>query len=179
MVETIKYNYLINQYKNRIYSYAFYMMRNRMDADDVTQEVFIRIWKNMGVFNLSSARSWIMKTTHNLCLDYLRSRKAAVERSHFVDEENEEIIKDEFTYAPDDSAHYSFIEEDITEAVKRLPEKLRSVFVMYEIQGIKYSDISDILEIPINSVKVYLLRARKKLQMELIKYRPEEVNKYG
>jgi RNA polymerase sigma-70 factor, ECF subfamily len=81
MIETIKYNILVNKYKNRIYSYAFYMMRNRMDADDITQEVFIRIWKNMGVFSMSSAKSWIMKTTHNLCLDYLRSRKVAVERN--------------------------------------------------------------------------------------------------
>jgi RNA polymerase sigma-70 factor, ECF subfamily len=177
MIETIKYNYLINLYKNRIYSYAFYMMRNRMDADDVTQEVFIRIWKNMGVFNMASAKSWIMKTTHNLCLDYLRSRKISVERNKFMDEEVEDEIEIYYNYSPYDSAHAGFLQEDIKAAVMNLPGNLKSVFVMYEIQGFKYADISRTLDIPLNSVKVYLMRARKKLQTELLKYRPEEVNK--
>jgi RNA polymerase sigma-70 factor, ECF subfamily len=175
MIETIKYNYLLSQFKHRIYSYAFYMLRNRMDADDITQEVFIRIWKNMGVFRISSARSWIMKTTHNLCLDYLRNRKISNERTCFVVDEEENKINDKLTYLPDDSAHITFMEEDVSEAIGRLPENLRSVFVLYEIQGFKYVDISKTLGIPLNSVKVYLLRARKKLQMELMKYRPEEV----
>jgi RNA polymerase sigma-70 factor, ECF subfamily len=178
MIETIKYNYLVNQHKSRIYSYAYYMMRNRMDADDVTQEVFIRIWKNMGLFSWTSAKSWIMKTTHNLCLDYLRSRKIKLERSRFIDEEDEDRIKDDFSFTPDDSAHISFLEEDIKGAVLSMPENLRSVFVMYEIEGMKYADISKSLDIPLNSVKVYLLRARKRLQIELLKYKPEEVKKH-
>ena len=47
------------------------MLRNKLDADDVTQEVFIRIWNNFEKFDANAAKSWIMKTTHNLCLDYL------------------------------------------------------------------------------------------------------------
>jgi RNA polymerase sigma-70 factor, ECF subfamily len=179
MVETIKYNYLVNQHKSKIYSYAYYMLRNRMDADDITQEVFIRIWKNMGLFKLTSARSWIMKTTHNLCLDYLRNRKTALERNRFVDDEEGDDLKDDLNYSPDDAAYYSYMDEHIKAAIARLPENLRSVFIMYEIQGFKYTEISTMLEIPLNSIKVYLLRARKRLQKELAEYKPEEVKNYG
>ena len=74
-IKETRYHILIRQYKNLIYGYAFYMMKNRMDADDVTQEVLIKIWKNIDSFNYLSAKSWIMKTTHNLCIDYLRKKK--------------------------------------------------------------------------------------------------------
>ena len=58
----------------------------------------------------------------------------------------------------------------IKEHIEELPEQLKSVFVLYEMQGLKYKEISNVLDIPINSVKVYLLRARKKLQEGLKKY---------
>jgi RNA polymerase sigma-70 factor (ECF subfamily) len=60
--------------------------------------------------------------------------------------------------------------EKIKEAIQKLPENLKSIFVLYEIEGFKYREISQILDIPLNSVKVYLLRARKKLQEELKDY---------
>jgi DNA-directed RNA polymerase specialized sigma24 family protein len=68
----------------------------------------------------------------------------------------------------------SFYEIALLEKVKSLPHYLRSVFVLYEIQGFKYKEISKSLDIPINSVKVYLLRARKKLQEELKSYELQE-----
>jgi RNA polymerase sigma-70 factor (ECF subfamily) len=63
----------------------------------------------------------------------------------------------------------------VKEAVQRLPDNLRSVFVLYEIEELKYKEISMALDIPINTVKVYLLRARKKLQEELKEYEPQEI----
>lgn len=179
MVQTVKYNYLVKAYKHRIYGYAYYMMHNRMDADDITQEVFIRIWKNMGIFNISSAKAWIMKTTHNLCIDFLRRRQISVARHQFVDNETEETLADSDIPGPDSITDLNLAGEAIEEALGRLPDVLRSIFIMYEIQGFKYEDISKSLEIPLNSVKVYLMRARKKLQNELRSYRPAEVKQNG
>ncbi len=56
------------------------MLKNRMDADDITQEVLIKIWKNINQFNILAAKTWIMKTTHNLCIDYLRRRKSELSK---------------------------------------------------------------------------------------------------
>lgn len=167
MITETKYNFLINQYKNKIYSYALYILHNKMDADDVAQEVLIKIWQNIDKFNVLAAKTWIMKTTHNLCIDYLRKRK---------------VDGDKFPLNIDDISEFKGIDDDIVGKIEEsfsemrlkkeiyeLPNLLKSVFIMYEIQEMKYKDISKILDIPLNSVKVYLFRARKTLQKKLIK----------
>ena len=148
-----------------------------MDADDVTQEVLIKIWKNIDNFNMSSAASWIMKTTHNLCIDYLRKRNISMKREFEINEqfENEHRSYDRWS-DPEIEARREFLKAKIKQAVELLPDQMKIVFVMYELQGLKYREISEITNIPLNSVKVYLLRARKKLQEELKEYKDEKVD---
>jgi len=177
MLETIGYKALVNRYKNRIFSYSIYMLRNSMDAEDVTQEVLIRLWNNMGKFKLPAAGSWIMRTTHNLCIDYLRRNQIARQRSVYIDEDDnseEKIMDNHKENHPEITAQQNIVLEKIKSAVQKLPENLKSVFVLYEIEGFKYKEISSVLDIPINSVKVYMLRARKKLQEELKDYARQE-----
>lgn len=144
------------------------LLRNKMDADDISQEVLIRIWENMDQFNILSAASWIMKTTHNLCIDYLRKRKRNFTRELEISDEIAETVKDNCNASnPFAAAHMNDISQKVEEAIERLPENLRSVFVMYEINEMKYVEISKALDLPLNSVKVYLLRARKRLQEDL------------
>ena len=168
MLKTLRYKILIKQHKNRIYSYSYLMMRNRMDADDITQEVLIRIWNNIDNFNIDKAKSWIMRTTHNLCLDYMRKQKSETKKFVEIDDEFENNYS-ESDMMTDMEIQFrrETIKSKITEAVDKLPEHLKSVFVFYELEGLKYKEISEVLDIPLNSVKVYLLRARKKLQLEL------------
>lgn len=176
MLNETRYTFLIQQYKNKIYTFALYMLKNKMDADDVTQEVMIRIWQNIDRFNMLAAKTWIMKTTNNLCIDYLRKRAAAFGRELEIDE----VFEDSYSTNADKdnpylTTHFKMMASIIKEAIQKLPENLRSVFVLYEIQGFKYSEISKMLDLPLNSVKVYLLRARRKLQEELKKIEPQEV----
>lgn len=146
-----------------------------MDADDVTQEVFIRIWQNIGSFNILAAKTWILKTTHNLCIDFLRKRSSAMLKEFSIDEEFENFVSTEKSeHNPYLITHVRMMSSKIKDAIKELPENLRSVFVLYEIQGYKYKEISSALNIPINSVKVYLLRARKKLQEAMKNYEVQE-----
>ena len=171
-----RYRFLIQQYKNKIYTYSLYMLKNRMDADDVTQEVMIRIWQNIDKFNILAAKTWIIKTTNNLCIDYLRKRSIAVNREFEIDEFFEDTYsKNHNSENPYLITHFKMVASKVKEAIQRLPENLRSVFVLYEIEEMKYEEISKALDLPINSVKVYLLRARKKLQEELKDYEAHEV----
>ena len=176
MFEEQRYRFLIQQYKNKIYSYSLFMLKDKMDADDVTQEVMIRIWQNIDKFNLLASRTWIMKTTNNLCIDYLRRRQVSFERNYSITEEIEDEYGSESTeHNPYLTAHLKMMASKVKEAIGSLPENLKSVFVLYEIQGMKYKEISKALDLPINSVKVYLLRARKKLHEELRQYEAQEV----
>ena len=171
-----KYQFLIQQYKNNIYSYALYMMKNRMDAEDISQEVLIKIWQNVGKFNILSAKTWIMRTTHNLCIDYLRKRQSSYSKEYSIDEDFLESFADGLEENnPLIKTHLKMMTDKIKKTIQNLPEKLKSVFVLYEIQGMKYREISKSLDMPLNTVKVSLFRARKKLQEELKHYEKQEV----
>ncbi len=174
MLNQKKYRVLILQYKNKIYTYSLYMLRNKMDADDVTQEVLIRIWQNIDKFNILSAKTWIMKTTNNLCIDYLRKRSREMKREVEIDDIFEEKYSNmNNSESPLNKTNNNIIMERIKESIERLPDSLKSIFILYEINGLKYKEISKSLDIPINTIKVYLLRARKKLQEELKNYENE------
>ncbi|MBK7105065.1 MAG: sigma-70 family RNA polymerase sigma factor [Ignavibacteriae bacterium] len=175
MLTDTKYNFLVQQYKSRIYNYSVYLLKNKMDAEDVTQEVLIRIWGNLGSFNILSAKTWIMKTTHNLCLDYLRKRKSEFSKNPYSIDDVSDYIENNDEENPMLKIENEIQTENIKSKIQELPENLRSVFVLYELQNMKYKEISKSLDIPINSVKVYLLRARKQLQEKLSKLKLQEV----
>ena len=152
------------------------MLRNKMDAEDTTQEVLIKTLKNIGKFNILAAKPWILRTTHNLCIDYLRKRKNRSYKELTLNEEFSESFKDLHSENdPLNEAHNKIMMEKVKNIIKKLPDNLKSVFVLYEIQGMKYKEISSSLNMPLNSVKVYLMRARKELQKELKEYELQEV----
>jgi len=152
------------------------MVKDHMDAEDVTQEVMIRTWQNINKFKFIAARAWIMRTTHNLCLDYLRRRGRKYNREVSIDDKLSENIGDEKnTVMPDEILDKNIIDQKIKNAVENLADNLKSSFVLYELQGFKYKEISKILDIPLNSVKVNILRARKQLQKDLTIYAREEI----
>ena len=150
------------------------MLRNHMDAEDITQEVMIRIWQNINKFNFLAARAWIMRTTHNLCIDYLRRNKNQYQKELSIDDNLSERIEDQRNAVmPDEALNQNLLDKNIKQAVESLPERLKSPFVLYELQGFKYKEISKILDVPLNTVKVNILRARKQLQQDLKLYARE------
>jgi len=175
MLQSSKFDYLIEQNKNKIFNYSLYMLHNQMDAEDITQEVMIRIWQNIDKFNFLAARAWIMRTTHNLCIDYLRRNKNRYQRELSIDDNLSERIEDKRNAVmPDETLIQSLLDKNIKCAVENLQERFKSPFVLYELQGFKYKEISKILDVPLNTVKVNILRARKQLQKELKIYAREE-----
>ena len=146
-----------------------------MDAEDITQEVMIRTWQNIDKFNFLAAPAWIMRTTHNLCVDYLRRNNKQYKQEISIDDDLYEKIEDvNGTTLPDKALNNKILDEKIKSTIENLPERLKSSFVLYEVQGFKYREISKILDIPINSVKVNILRARKQLQRTLKVHAREE-----
>ncbi|RJP70444.1 MAG: sigma-70 family RNA polymerase sigma factor [Ignavibacteriales bacterium] len=168
MTEAIKYKIILQQFKNKIYSYSYYLLRDKMDADDVTQEVLVAIWKNIDGVNAFSVKKWIMTTTHNKCLDMLRKRSLVYQRQAvFNYDDEEEITMADEANRPDTITEKKIEKKALLDAIEKLPDVQKHALLLYEIHGFKYKEISEILKLPVNTLKVYLLRARQNLLKQL------------
>jgi RNA polymerase sigma-70 factor, ECF subfamily len=174
MISGIKFKYLANQHKDRIFNYSLWMVKNRHDAEDITQEVLLKIWKHASSVKKESFPAWVIRITHNLCIDYIRKRKVRIKYEQPQYNETQEFPDN--TDSKSDilnQTHMSLFDNKLTNALNTLPELQRRALLLFEIQGLKYREISEVLEIPINSVKVNIFRARESLQKELSKYRED------
>lgn len=132
---------------------------------DVTQDTFIRLWEHRTALEEERVLSWLLRVARNACIDQMRKRK--VRRS--VDDEEGSIVDSlpDAARSPDGDAAASLFNERLEQALERLGEPHRSIVVLREIQEYKYEEISDVLNLPLNTVKVYLHRARKALRNDL------------
>lgn len=167
MIRELEFKILCQRHCDEIFRYALGLLGNRADAEDATQEVLLRVWDNLPKVNVFHARAWILRTTRNYCLDQIR-RRSNQATPILVDDELLNDQPDDLALDPSDAADSSFRLEQARAALVKLPEKLRSVFLLYEVNGLRYREIAQALDIPLNTVRVYLSRARAKLA-ELIR----------
>ena len=163
---------LVNTYSDRAYSVAFGVMGNHHDAADMTQEAFIKIYKNISKFNFrSSFNTWLYRIVKNTCIDELRKkkRKNTVSLDTGVENEDGEYLMQ----ISDDSADIQTILEKeeasqlLMDALMTLGEKHRGVLVLADIKGYDYLEIAEMLELPVGTVKSRISRAREKLAVIL------------
>ncbi|MBN2235403.1 MAG: sigma-70 family RNA polymerase sigma factor [Opitutales bacterium] len=155
--------------KDKLFRYARYTLGDAADAEDAIQEVFVRLWNAMESGRIDNCGHWLMRTMHNYCVDLLRKRRRTSDRNVALREDSDDAAMAWSAHGADPSAEMDCrsLGTRIDRAVHGLPETLRSVFLMYEVNGLKYREIAAHLCLPINSVKVHLLRARRMLQEEL------------
>ena len=160
-----KFKIYVSQYKDLIYSQAYYFTKSTEDAQDITQDVLIKLWHHLDNVPRRSAKSWLLKVTKNLCIDHSRKRRELAVSAIAVNSDGDEMSLEQEDYGlnPEQETINLDSKERIMSAIHRLPEKVKNVVIMREIQDLKYDDIASALEIPINSVKVYLHRGRKLL----------------
>lgn len=164
---------LVEAYQDRIYGYLVRMLADPDEAEDVAQEVFLRAYRSLGRFRgASSFHTWLYRIASNLAIDVARRRKrqdnsvsldAPLESGE--DEYEREIADD--SRAPDQISEQAELQRAVRQAVMDLPEKLRDVVVLYELQGESYEDIADILDVPLGTVKSRLFNARGLLKKRL------------
>ena len=159
----------MNRHKDGIYSQALYFLGDHREAEDVTQEVLIRAWENIAKIRKRSARTWLMRVTHNLCIDYVRRAKSG---GRAIKSEDMSILEGRAASSLRESDPEQLLvdvelSDRILSALRQLPESLRSVMILREIQDMRYEEISRALDIPLNTVKVYIHRGRQELQRAL------------
>jgi RNA polymerase sigma-70 factor (ECF subfamily) len=167
MADPIRFDQVMVRLSSRVYSLARYSLGSSQDAEDVTQDVFIRLWENWARVDLERVKSWLIRVTINACVDFRRRRAARPEARR---SRGPGPALDDCTSGatdPSSAAESSELRSRVAEAIAGLREPYRSILILREIEGLSYGDISETLNIPMSSVKVNLHRARARLTERL------------
>ncbi len=161
------YEGAVAQHKDMVYSFAYYYLGNRQEAEDVTQDVLLKLWEHREKLDLESAAAWLNRVTRNTSYDLLRRRRT---RHRFVVDDGEDTLA---LFAESDSpGPHRVVEEAsirgrVRAALSRLPEPYRSAMLLREIRELSYAEVGEALEIPVNTAKTHVHRGRKILRESL------------
>jgi RNA polymerase sigma-70 factor (ECF subfamily) len=156
----------VTRHQRTVFTFAAYHLGDRAEAEDVTQEVLLRLWRNPRVLGSSQLRAWLLKVTRNACTDLLRRRtsRARIVLRHPGESPPE---APDSAPGPEDRASAEQLGRRLRSALDSLREPHRSIVVLREIQGLSYREIAAALELPLTTVKVTLHRARRRLREQL------------
>jgi len=158
---------LLPRYRDKVFRLTFSMLRDRSQAEDTTQDVFLRIWRALpGYAGQSSLSTWIYAISKNASLSELRKRRPHVSIDEDPDEFRPELAQLSTTDA-DDSATVS-----VGQLLDQLPERYRQAVTLFYMEDKSYEQTAASLGLPLGTVKALLHRARKRL-IELTRESPE------
>ena len=154
------YAELINRYKNAVYYHSFAIVRDEDIAEDIAQEAFISAFYNLNRYNDEYRLStWLFKISTNKCLNYLKKK-------------GKEIAADDKLIASivsrDPSPYTNAVHSELHNAVKNLRPKYQAAISLHYWQGLDYAATAEAMGAPINSVRVWLKRAKEELGKELL-----------
>ena len=149
---------LMGLYKQRIASLGMSFFKNTTDTEDFVQEVFIRVYTHLSSFQGNASFStWITRIAYNMAISAVNRRKEYLP----IADENA-LIDPGFT--PEEKELRRITMQAVREAVKELPERYAVCLDMYFFYDMSYQDISDPIDLPINTVKSHIFRAKKILK---------------
>ncbi len=160
-------------HQHRVYGYACYLLGDAKDAEDLTQEVLLRLWDHLDTLEEPRVLPWTLRVARNACLDALRKRRS-YDRLVSTDDDLIEVACSD-SLPPDAVLEAAEFESRLQKAVEGLAEPYRSIVVLREVQDQTYETISEVLGLPLNTVKVYLHRARRRLREKLTEVAHESV----
>lgn len=158
------YTQLYLKYRQRVYAYCLRMLCDDDEAQDLFQEVFVRVYERAAQFEEArSVSGWIFTIAHNLCLNKIRDRKPS-----------DSIDNVELSYNPSDSIGDNWTAR-IQWAINQIPVDQREAFVLREYEGLSYQEIADILHTTLPAIKSRIYRAKEGLRQLLEPYYYDDV----
>ena len=154
---------LVRRHQRYVFNLAYRVLGDYAEAEDVTQEAFVRAWRGLSGFR-GQARftTWLYRIVHNLCLNRLPGLRRELLQVELL----EEVLDDPATSPPDlleARERVVFLHAELD----RLPEKYRLVLTLRYLQGLSYAKIAAALDVPMGTVKTHLHRARRLLMERL------------
>jgi len=154
------YGAIIQDYQSSVFNVCYRVLGNRQDAEDLTQEAFLRAYHQISSFDLSRPFGpWMRTLAANLCYNHLK--KAWLNRVPLEDERD--TIKDDSNYGPEGSLEIDQEHKALYHAIWKLPEVQRMALELRHFQGLSYLEMADALNLPLNTVRSHLYRSRQKL----------------
>jgi RNA polymerase sigma-70 factor (ECF subfamily) len=159
---------LIDHYKDMVMTMVARLRGSAADADDLAQEVFLRIWKGLPQFRGEAKLStWIYRITLNLCI---AEGKTARARAQFLPAEDPVLGGHPNLRSETDNpyAQEAVLKEKLARLVPQMPEKYRIAVTLYYLKNLSYFEIGEIMDIPMGTVKSYLFRGKAWLRQRLL-----------
>jgi len=155
------YESVVARHLQSISRYAYRMLGNTRDTEDIAQETFLRLWTHAHSWRSDKAgvSTWLHRIAHNLCIDLLRKDKSSV-TSEYVDDYE---AGDSPAELPDQQERL----DALRQALSNLPERQRSAIILNHYHGFSNRDIAHILEISVDALESILARARRGLKAQL------------
>jgi RNA polymerase sigma-70 factor (ECF subfamily) len=163
------YRGLVEKYQTRVYAMVYGMVRNREDARDLTQDAFVKAYRNLDSFRLeSSFYTWLYRIAMNLAIDFVRKRRrretGGFDEGIATRDDDGGIAEVHHEDGPSRQLERKQLFGKIMDAMEQLPEDQRQVILLRELEGLQYKEIADVMGIPEGTVMSRLFYARKKLQ---------------
>ena len=146
-------------YVDRVYRHVYYRIGSTEDAEDLTQQVFLRAWQAISRYKKTSSLflTWLMRISHNLVIDFYRSKKDKT----YLDFE---IVSSDSNSSPERVVEMEFDQQQLRRAILRLPADQQQVILMSFIEGFSYSEIASTFGKSEGSIRVIQHRALKKMR---------------
>lgn len=155
------YAMLVTKYKDMIFTLALRMVGNREDAEEVAQDSFVKAYKSLSTFKGTSKFStWLYRIVYNTSLDYLKKKKRVVFSEH-IDQINESdvgVMQNALTYIEAEERKAM-----IQKALQKLPEDDSAILTLFYFEELSLKEISEVVQLSYDNVKIKLHRSRKKL----------------
>lgn len=167
--DTYAFEQLVYRYKDKLTNFVYNFLRNKVDAEDIVQETFLRLYRNKHSYKkIAKFSTWFYTIAANLAKTELRKRKrrSLLSISNMGIEDKDYDIPD-VSLSPEKEVDSNIKENIIRDKIEQLPLKFREVVILRDIEQCSYEEICDILNIPIGTVKSRINRGRQKLQKEL------------
>ena len=163
---------LVERHQRLVVGTVGRMLGTNSDAEDIAQQVFVRVWKNAKRYEpRAKFTTWLLKITRNLVFNELRrrSRHPAVPLQSETEEE-ERPLKDETAVPPDATLLENELQEAVDAAIAELPEAQRIAVILRRYEELSYEEIAEALDQSVSAVKSLLFRARTELRESLKRY---------
>ena len=160
---------IVLQTESAVYNLALSILKKREDAEDVTQETYLRLWRSAGELEIeSSLKVYILRTARNIALDLIRKNSRREDADTVIqgsDGEFELDIEDTDASSRPDVAYLKRLDaEAVRESINELPPSAREIIILRDVEGLSYTEIAGMLGIAEGTLKSKLFRARERLR---------------